>query len=342
VTSTLIIGNHLSAHGRSPTACEELSARLAAGGWPVLTASNRLHPALRLGDMVGAVLLRRTEYQVAQVDVYSGRAFLWAEAVCAALRACGKPFVLTLHGGALPEMARREGARVARLLRAAAAVTAPSRYLRHAFSTMRPDLELLPNALDLAAYRFRPRRRPEPRLIWLRAFHEIYDSILAVETLAELNAEMPGATLTMIGPDKGDGSLERSRGRARELALTDSVSFPGRVNKRDVPSQLEQGDIFINTSRIDNTPVSVLEAMAAGMCIVSTGVGGIPDLLEDGVDALLVPAGNPRAMADAIRRIRREPDLAEQLSRNARRKVSAFDWSAILPRWQRILAEAAA
>ena len=78
--------------------------------------------------------------------------------------------------------------------------------------------------------------------------------------------------------------------------------------------------------------------MAGGMCIVSTEVGGIPFLLEDGYDALLVPPDEPLAMARAIRRILTEPGLAQQLSFNARRKVEEFDWSKILPQWEDLLA----
>ena len=81
--------------------------------------------------------------------------------------------------------------------------------------------------------------------------------------------------------------------------------------------------------------------MACGLCIVSTRVGGIPYLLEDGSDALLVPPNDPDAMAAAVRRILTEPGLAERLSRNARQKASGFDWRTILPRWEALFTEIA-
>jgi glycosyltransferase involved in cell wall biosynthesis len=92
---------------------------------------------------------------------------------------------------------------------------------------------------------------------------------------------------------------------------------------------------------VDNTPVSVLEAMACGLCVVSTRVGGIPYLLQHGRDALLVPPNDPEAMAAAVRRVLTEPALAESLSHNARLKAEQFDWSAILPQWQALLASVA-
>jgi glycosyltransferase involved in cell wall biosynthesis len=100
---------------------------------------------------------------------------------------------------------------------------------------------------------------------------------------------------------------------------------------------MSRGDIFLNTTNVDNTPISVLEAMACGLCVVSTNVGGIPYLLEHEHDALLVPPDDPAAVATAVRRLLTEPDLAEQLSRNARQKAEKFDWSIILPQWEALL-----
>jgi glycosyltransferase involved in cell wall biosynthesis len=104
---------------------------------------------------------------------------------------------------------------------------------------------------------------------------------------------------------------------------------------------LNGGDVFLNTTRVDNTPVSVLEAMACGLCVVSTNVGGIPYLLQHGHDALLVPSDNAEAMAGAVRRILTEPGLAAQLSANARGTASGCDWSAVLPQWEALIDELA-
>jgi glycosyltransferase involved in cell wall biosynthesis len=85
-----------------------------------------------------------------------------------------------------------------------------------------------------------------------------------------------------------------------------------------------------------------MEAMACGLCVVSTNVGGIPYLLEDGREALLVRPDDAEAAASAMRRILTEQPLAESLSRNARKKAERFDWSAVLPQWEDILESAAA
>lgn len=332
--AVILVSNFLSASGGSRGVCEELAPRLSSAGWSVVTTSYKPGRLSRLLDMVGTVYRRRREYAVAQVDVFSGSAFIWAEAVCAVVRRLEKPCILTLRGGSLPEFARRHPGRVRRLLRGAQAVTAPSRYLYEQMAPYRPDLRLLPNALDLSTYPFRLRSAPKPELVWLRAFHEIYNPSLGPKVLARLLPEFPDASLTMVGPDKGDGSLKRARQTALDLGVADRVCFPGGVAKAEVPDWLQKGDIFLNTTNVDNTPVSVLEAMACGLCTVSTNVGGLPYLLDHQQDALLVPPDDAAAMASAVRRVLTEPGLAERLSQAGRAKARQHDWSVVLPQWE--------
>lgn len=339
--SVLLVGNFLSASGGSRGVCEELAERLSAAGWSVLTTSQKRGRMPRLFDMLSTAWRRRAAYDIAQVDVYSGPAFFWAEAACWTLRRANKSYILTLHGGNLPTFARRWPGRVRRLLQSASVVTAPSTYLQQQMRPYRPDIRLLPNPLELSSYSFRPRSPAEPRLLWLRAFHGIYNPSLAVEVLARIRERYPSATLTMVGPDKGDGSFQETQRRLTELGLEDAVHFPGGVPKAEVPQWMAKGDVFLNTTNVDNTPVSVIEAMACGLCVVSTDVDGVPYLVEHERDALLAPPRNAEAMAEAVSRILDEPELARSLSSNARRKVEQFDWEVILPGWEGLLREVA-
>lgn len=339
-TATLI-GNFLSGPAGSRGISEELADRLRASGWDVRTASHQRRKLLRLIDMAGAVWRGSRRKGIVHVDVFSGSAFLWAAAVVWLARLLGKPYALTLRGGRLPEFAARWPGTMRNVLGGARAVTVPSEFLRREMQPYRADLLLLPNPLDLRAYPFQKRERPSPRLVWLRAFDDIYNPALAPRVLARLLPEFPDASLTMIGPDKGDGSLSRTRIEAVELGVGDRVRFTGNIPKTSVGEHISCGDIFLNTTNVDNAPVSVLEALACGLCVVSTNVGGMPDFVRDGEEALLVPPDDADAMVQAVRRILSEPRLAERLSRNGRAKVQSMDWSAILPRWEAILSAGA-
>jgi glycosyltransferase involved in cell wall biosynthesis len=339
---TLIVGNFLSSHGASRGVCEELAPRLRESGWTVLTTSDRRRKLARLADMLSSIWQRRDNYDVAQVDVYSGPAFRWAEAACWLLRRIGKPYVLTLHGGGLPEFAKTERRRVQRLLRHAKAVTVPSQYLLHQMAENREDLTHLPNGLQVAAYAARrPRQTLQPRLIWLRAFHNVYNPTMAVRVIARLKNEFPSIQLTMVGPDKGDFSREGTLAVAEIHDVLPHLRVQDSIPKAQVPDLLSTGDVFLNTTNVDNTPVSVLEAMASGLCVVSTNVGGIPYLLQSGQDGLLVPADDDKAMAAEVRRLLTDGALAKRIQAASLNKVRRFDWGTVLPQWQRILTSAA-
>jgi len=306
-----------------------------------MTTSCRRNRFIRLVDFLLTVCLRRNSYDVAQVDVYSGLAFVWAEVVAWALRIMRKPYILILRGGNLPAFAQNTGKRVPHLLQSASLVLAPSAYLLEEMRPYRQDLILLPNPLNLAVYSFKHRAHPTPRLVWLRTFHENYNPSLAVRVIASLVEDLPNVRLLMLGPDKDDGSFQAMHNLAVELGVVDRVTCTGPVRKEDVPQRLHEGDIFLNTARVDNTPVSVLEAMASGLCIVSTSVGGIPYILQNEHDALLVSNDDDTCMAKAVRRLLTEDGLAQRLSQNARRKVEEFDWSNILPKWEGLLIDVA-
>lgn len=335
--SVLIVGNFLSCHGSSRGVCEDLALRLSGRGWQVLSTSNKRSRALRLLDMLRVIWSARDEYDVAQVDVYSGPAFFWAEAACGLLRSLGKPTVLTLHGGGLPEFGSKHRHRVTALLRSVAAVTVPSEYLLQRMAEYRPNSVLVPNGISVSHYPFRRRRPLKPNLIWLRAFHRIYAPDVVPKLIAKLKGDVPNLKVTMVGPDRGDGSLSETLALASTYKVEEHLEVRGPITKDDVPALLDTGDIFINTSRFDNTPVTVIEAMAAGMCVISTRAAGIPYLLSHEKDSLIVPVDDVEAMAVAVRRVLADQDLAAGLQDGAREKASTFDWASVLPMWESLL-----
>ena len=335
--SVLLIGNFLSSTKIIRTVCEDLAEQLSASGWYVLTASSKINRLYRLCDMIFTVWSKRHQYKVAQVDVYSGPSFIWAEVVCWSLKLLGKSYIITLHGGNLPVFAQHWPKRVKRLLRNADIVTSPSRFLMEKMISYRADLQLLPNPLDLSAYKFKQRKHPRPTLIWLRAFHGIYNPMLAVQILALLVNTFPDIHLTMIGPDKGDGSLQNTKQTAIDLEVTDHLTIIEGISKTEISQWMNKGDIFINTTNMDNTPISVLEAMACGLCVISTNVGGISYLLKHEENALLVPSNNPETMVLAVNRLINEEGLAEQLSINAYNNVQNYNWPIILLQWEKLL-----
>jgi glycosyltransferase involved in cell wall biosynthesis len=336
----LLAGNFLSRFG-GPAPIEELADRLRSAGGVLICVSRIRVGWLRSIDLLSTAVFMQNRYRAGVIDLYSGKAFLWGEALSIILKTLGRPFLIVMHGGGLPDFAVGCPRRMRACLERADVVAAPSSYLLEAMRSYRSDIELLPNPLEIGRYEFFTRIKPKPNLVWLRAFHRIYNPTLAPRVLALLQAHFPEINLTMFGREKGDGSLAATKAMAMELGNRDRIRFPGPVLRSDVPSSLQLGDIFLNTTNVDNTPVSVLEAMACGLCVVSTDAGGIRNLLDNDNDSLIVPRNDPEAMAEAVRRILTEPGLAERLSRQARKKAERFDWSAVMPRWLELLARLA-
>ena len=130
---------------------------------------------------------------------------------------------------------------------------------------------------------------------------------MALRVFRRVRDRVPHAVLVMAGQDKGFQA--QTMELARDLELDDAVTFPGFLNMEAKLREGSVADIFLNTNRVDNMPVSVVEACAMGLAVVATKVGGIPDLLTDGDNALLVPDNDDERMADAVLRLLNDPDL---------------------------------
>jgi len=334
-----IAGNFLSKSTGVRGAGEDLAVKLQEYGWSIITASSHPGRLKRLIDLLWTAWSSRNKYQIAIVEVYSDLAFRWAEFVGILLRLIKKPYVLTLHGGKLPEFAQRNPSRFRKLLFSAKAITTPSNYLLQQLTKYHENILYLPNGLELSMYSYRHRSVTQPKLIWLRAFHQIYNPKLAIEVLKRLVFESPDAHLTMIGPDKGNGSLPEVRKLIEKRNLAQHVNITGGIPKDKIGQYLSEGDIFLNTTNYESFGVSVMEAAACGLCIVTTDAGELPFMWENEFDALIVPINDSKAMADAVIRILTEPGLAQKLSSNARKKAENYDWSVILPQWEALFEE---
>jgi glycosyltransferase involved in cell wall biosynthesis len=315
-----------------------LAGLFGAAGYQTIAVSKSLNRYARLADISTTLFRRRGEIDIALIEVYSGNAFVVADVASAISRRMGYRIVLTLHGGNLPAFIRRFPNWTRRVLSRAHALVAPSEYLARAVVTSGRTASIIPNVIDLGDYCYRCRARIRPRLFWMRSFHPLYNPALALRVAAGLRAEYPDVTLVMAGQDKG--SEIEMQSLARDLGLSDVVRFPGFLDKSGKAREGGDADIYLNTSRIDNMPVAVLEAGAMGLPVVATRVGGLPDLLHDGDNGLLVPDDDVTAMIAAVRRLLNEPDLAERLSTNGRAMAERAAWPRVRPLWDELLREA--
>jgi len=332
----IYIGNKLSHHGLTKGVIENLGPQLESEGYVVSYAGTHINQHLRLLEMLWAVVKNSQKVDFVLIDTYSSSAFWYAWCSGMLCRLFGVKYIHILHGGSLPSRLQRSKWFCNQIFLHSYANVAVSGYLKDAFDKAGYPAVVIPNNIDINLYPFKKREKIKPRLLWVRSFHRQYNPNMAADVLALLVKDYPDAKLCMVGPDK-DGSLDQFKNYCQELGISEQVKIKGLLSKSEWHKLSEEYDIFINTTNVDNTPVSVIEAMALGLPVISTNVGGVPFLLEDEKDALLVEKGDAQAMYKAIKSLIENPSLSFAIAQNARTKAETFDWEVVKEKWKELL-----
>ena len=324
----------MSEHGVNQTTIETLGPLLENEGYKLIYASSKKNQLLRILDMLWTIWRNRNSDYVI-IDTYSTSSFWYALATSQLCRTLNLKYIPFLHGGNLPQRLERNPFFCNMIFNHSYTCLAPSNYLLEAFRNHGySNLVYIPNAIDLGYYLNKERKQASPKLLWVRSFAEIYNPMMAVRVLKQLQNHYHEATLCMVGPDK-DSSLAKTQQLAADLGV--SVIFTGKLTKQEWATLAQEYDIFINTTHFDNMPVSVIEAMALGLAIVSTNVGGIPFLLKNQNEALLVGDNEVSEMVAAIQQLLDYPSLFKELTTNASQKAITFDWEIVKQQWFKIL-----
>lgn len=331
----LYVGNALSNSGKTVTHIETLSRVLQAEGYEVTITSSKPNKAIRLIDMVRTFLRCRKEIDIVLIDTYSTANFWYAVTIARLCRSYNIPYVPILHGGNLPArlQSNRRGSK--KLFEGALINVAPSEYLKNAFAKAGfSNLKHIPNSIEISDYFYKKRGIFAPKLLWVRSFAKIYNPLMAVQVLESLIENYPAAVLTMVGPEK-DSSLGTCSAYVESKDLP--VTFTGKLSKEEWVLLSQDFDIFINTTDFDNTPVSIIEAMALGLPIVSTNVGGLPFLINDGDDGLLSPPKDVHLFTSKVSELLENQELAKSISKKARVKAQSMDWLEVKALWHEVL-----
>ena len=251
-----------------------------------------------------------------------------------AARRLGKRIVLHYHSGEADDHLARWGYWVHPWLRRVDEIVVPSDYLRRVFAGHGYRVRVIRNVVDTSCFRYRERASLRARLLSTRNLEPHYRVDNTLEAFALLRGQHPEATLTVAGCGSEEGRLRRL---AESLGVG-GIWFAGRVEPAAMADLHDQADVFVNSSVVDNQPVSVLEAFAAGLPVVSTDTGDIAAMVRDGETGLLVPPGDPVALAKAVTGLLDDPDRARLLARRARREVEQYTWVAVREAWAAVYA----
>jgi glycosyltransferase involved in cell wall biosynthesis len=313
-----------------------LTKLLQNEGHSVICASDKTNKTLRMLAMCFTIIKHRKTTDLVLIDTFSTSNFYYALVTSQLARILSLKYISILHGGNLPKRLKHSEHFSALIFKYAELNVSPSLYLVREFQKYFYETVYIPNSIPIAEIPFKLRTVFEPKLLWVRAFDKIYNPAMAVKVLALLKETHKNASLCMVGPDK-DGSLGEAKDLAKQLGVAESLTFTGVLPKAQWHQMSGNYDIFINTTNIDNMPVSIIEAMALGLPIVSTNAGGLPYLIENGVDGILIPVKEERKMTEAIISLLKNPSKAAELSINAREKAEKFDESWVKTQWVKLL-----
>ena len=237
-----------------------------------------------------------------------------------------KRVIIHYHGGAAEEFLRSWFWLARLALRSADQVVVPSRFLAFVFEKFNIATVQVPNILELDAFPFRMRLPLHPRVIMARHLEPAYNVACGIRAFAILRKSFPDALLTVAGEGSEKGAL---LSLCRDLGLSDCVSFVGNVANEEMRALYDRADIYLNSSRVDNQPVSILEAFACGLPVVTTDVGGIPYMVTGGDDALLARDDDPAGLAEQMQLLLRDAALVERLVTRAKERVREHSWEKI-------------
>jgi glycosyltransferase involved in cell wall biosynthesis len=285
---------------------------------------------------VAQLLTRVPRHDVVHVSSSSHTSFVIASTPPILIaRLFRKAALLHYHSGDADIHLRRWRRTAARTMRLADAIVVPSRYLVEEFARHGLSTRLIVNWIEPARFRFRERRPLRPVFLTNRQLKPIFNVGCVLRAFALVQQQVRDARLIVAGDGSARRQLERLAG---QLGLR-QATFIGSVPPEQMPDFYSAADVFLNGADFDNAPLSILEAFAAGLPVVSTDVGGVPELVRAGETGMLVHRDDHAGMAACALGLLDDPELSTKLVRNAREECRRYVWPAVREQWLKVYVE---
>lgn len=269
---------------------------------------------------------------VDQVHLFSASYWSFVLSQIPAIRAArryNKPIILNYHSGEAEDHLLHWGRRVHPWLKRVDHIVVPSVYLKDVFRRFGYQAQVIPNMIHLDQFEFRVRNPLRPRLLSIRNLEAIYCVWNTLKAFSLVQQRIPQATLTIAGY----GSQEAWLRKMVDVHQINNVTFIGRIEPEQIAAVYNAHDIFINSSIVDNQPVSILEAFAAGLPVISTPTGDIGNMIQTGINGMLVPTGSPEAISNATMHLLDNQEATRRMVLAAHETAARFTWSETRRDW---------
>lgn len=315
-----------------------LYTKLQQEGYTVYRRSAYRNKIIRLFDTLYFVIFKSKKYDLIMFQTFSNMAFLndfFATIFSGLFR---KPSISTIHGGAFTEFYAKYPKFISYVLKKSTILTSPSHFLTNYLNSKGHKVKYLPNFIEIQKFPYKWQPTGAHKLLWVRAFTEIYKPEMAIRLVANLKAQYPQIKLTMVGPDMG--KLEDCKILIQKLGVSDNIELTGKIPNNELNHYYSTHSVYINTTSYESFGVALVEAACSGIPIVSTGVGEIPYMWTNKEDMLLAEDKDEEGFYQNVHLLLQDADLQIKLSKNARIKAEKYSWENVKSQWDELIEKA--
>ena len=241
----------------------------------------------------------------------------------------GKKILLNYHSGEAEDHLRRWRRSTQWIFKLVDKVAVPSEFLVRVFAKFGIDACAIFNIIDLERFEFREHAPLRPVFLSNRNLEAHYGVDCVLRAFALIQQQIPEASLTVVGNGRQRQTLETLKS---ELNLQ-HTTFTGRIEHDDIYDHYSASDIFLNASRVDNQPLSIIEAFACGLPVVTTEAGGIPYIVTNEQTGFVVPVDDCTALANRALDLLTRQDYASAMVQRARAECARYTWEVISDQW---------
>jgi glycosyltransferase involved in cell wall biosynthesis len=296
----------------------------------VQSVSKHKNKIIRMFDILITVFYVRNKTDIILLQSFGQLAFIMEDCVSRLAQILKIPICFTLHGGAFYDFYKKHPKWVYRVLNRANEINTPSMFLNEKLESEGFAIKYIPNFINLDNFPLKRDVKHEKSLLWVRAFHDIYNPELAIEIVKVLKPMIPNIILTMIGPDQG--KLEFCQSLISKYGLNDNIKIIGQIDNKDLFKYYQQNKIFLTTTRYESFGVSLIEAGACGIPCVSVGVGEIPYIWKDR-ENIIISGRDSNDFALKINELLNNTDLYNKISIQAHQNSEKFTWENVRVKW---------
>jgi len=288
---------------------------------------------LKFIDIFCSLLINRNNYDVCHVQAHSRFNIISVIIVIFWAKLLRKKTVVMYYGGAVKEFFSIAPIIFKKIFSLVDQIVVAGNYVQSAFTQLGIKATIIPHVIDKDRWGYRHRESSENHLLWVRHLLKEYNPLMVLRVFEKLKQNVPGLRLKIVGT----GDLQETmKEYITTHSLTD-IEMMGRVTHEKLKELFNWSSIFINTTNVDNQPVSVLEAMICGCPVVSTNPGGIPDIITHGENGMLSNPGDIDAMVENLMYLMKEKEVYSSISNMGRIFVqNTFGEEIVYQQWCRV------